>query len=293
MQSYFSRIPNIIYNNYNCKDISRRVKLVEDGKTSPFVFYPYEIKNQLRSDQVAEYYYNDSELDWLIYISNGIVDPYFGWYVDNDKMQEILIQNYGSIETSLKLVKHYRNNWANDDTELTPTFYENTLPNSWKKYYEPRWASNFKIISYVRKQADSLMNTNRILEYSIVSQNANTFVLNELVDILKQNTEQIVGVGQVSFANSTVLRIQSVFGDTSANSINIKTLTGETSKSSITSNSVFTVHENITLDEQKFWSPVYAYEYENEINEQKKNIRLVGDNVVSLVVNEFTKKLRS
>lgn len=292
MQSYFSRLPNIVYNNYICKDITRRVKL-EEKVSSPFVFYPYEIKHQLRSDQIAEYYYNDSELDWLIYLSNGIVDPYYGWYVDNDKLQEIIIQTYGSIETSLKYIKFYRNNWANDDTELTPSYYENNLPLSWKKYYDPKWASNFKIISYTRKQIDSVMNTNRILEYAVSYNNYNTFVENEIVDIKITNQNSIVGRGQVCFANSSVLRIQSVSGNTSANSISTKTLIGETSNTHVLANSVFTVHENITIEEEKFWSPVTAFDFETELNEEKKNIKLVDNGIVSLVVNEFTKKLNS
>lgn len=291
MQPYFSRIPNIVYNNLQVKDITRRAKLVENEASSPYVFYPYDVDNHLRSDQVASYYYDDPELDWLIYLSNGIVDPYYGWYLDEEKFNELMITKYGSIENSIKKIKFYRNNWANDDTELTPAFYNNTLINSWKKYYSPMWATNSKIVSYRRKQQDATMNTNRILEYSVSYNNLVNFNVGEVVDIKIVGQTSTTGGGQVTFANSTVLRIESVSGNTTANSTYTRTIVGETSGANVTTNAVSIVFENITANEEVFWSPVSFYDYETEKNEQRKSIRLVADSLSSIIVNDFTQKL--
>lgn len=308
-QRYFQNLPNIYYNNVLCKDISRRAKLVEDPRHSPFVFYPYELKHQLRSDQVAEYYYQDSYLDWMIYMSNGIIDPYYGWYLDDYKMEQLLIEKYGSVEKSMKLIKHFINNWADDSNEIDAAFYNNTLQLTWKKYYTPSvWKKsstrttnqsgidglvyNNNIVTYKRAQHDFTVNTNRILDYTISANNGLIgFSNGELIDICVTPTST-VGTAQVITANSTVVRVQSVQGNTSANSTFTKFLIGETTGANVSANNVTTRKQNVTVDEEVFWSPVSFYDYEVEINEQRKNIILASAGVKDLLIQNFQQRLQ-
>lgn len=292
-QRYFDKLPNLYYNDFLVKDITRRVQLIEDPRQSPYVFYPYEIQHNLRSDLVAEYYYDDPELDWMIYMSNGIIDPYYGWYLDEEQFNSLIIDRYQSVEIAQRKVIFYRNNWANDDTELTPSFYNNTLQQSWKKYYSPNWGMGSKIVSYSRKKNDSVMNTNRILDYTIsANNNTNQLSLGELVNIKPSNQDAVVGVGEVVLANSSMVRVQSVDGNTSANTTNTKQLIGVSSFANVTVNAVNTSFVNISTDEQVFWSAVTYYEYEQEINEQRKHLRLIDSGVQSLLVQQYTAKLR-
>jgi hypothetical protein len=292
MDRYFQKLPNLYYNNYLVKDISRRAKIVEEPRKSPFVFYPYEIKHQLRSDHIAEYYYNDSELDWLIYMSNEIIDPYYDWYLNDFQFESLLIQKYGSIEQAQKKIIFYRNNWAIDDTELSVSYYNNTLTQSWKKYYSPNWGPGNKIVSYRRKQLDALTNTNRIIEYAISANNtANGFVAGELVDIKIPGQDATVGTGEVIIANSTIVRIKNVDGNTSANSTFNKTIVGETTFANVTVSNSDVTFQNFTTDEGVFWNAVSYFDYETEINEQKKNIRLVGSGQHLLLVDQFQQRM--
>lgn len=292
-QKYFDNLPNMYYNNKLCKDIARRNRIVDDPRNSPYVFYPYEIKHQLRSDVISEYYYNDSQLDWLIYMSNEIIDPYYGWYLDDYKLEALLVEKYGSIEKSIKLIKEYRTNWAIDDSEISVSFYNNNLANEWKKYYSPVWAPyGTKILSYKRKQEDVTINTNRILDFTISANNgATAFTNNEIIDIRTTGTNT-VGTGQLLYANSTTVRVQSVSGNTTANSTFTKYIIGETSSANVTVNAVTTVRENVTEDEERFWSPVSYFDYEQEINEQKKHVRLVGAEVKDLLLQDFFEKIQ-
>ena len=288
MNRYFDKLPNIYYNNYLCKDISRRAKLVDPQEKIPYTFYPYEIKDQLRSDHIAEYYYDDSELDWLIYMSNGIVDPYYQWYLSDKQFESLIVSKYQSLENAQKLIAFYRNNWATDDNQLTVSYYNNTIADSWKKYYSPIWGPGNKIVSYKRKQIDSITNLNRIVEYTISANTSLTQLSEgELVDIKPYGQQQTVGTGQVVIANSSILRIKNVEGNTTANSVVLKTIVGETTQTQITVSNSDVTFENIPLTEQVFWSPVSFYDYEMEINEQKKNIKLVNVQQHTILINQF------
>lgn len=291
-QRYFEKLPNLFYNNYLVKDISRRSVLIEDPRQSPYVFYPYEIQHNLRSDQIADYYYNDPEMDWMIYLTNGIVDPYYGWYLNNDQFETMIIDKYQSIEIAQRKIAFFRNNWATDDSELTVSFYNNTLLPEWKKYYSPNWGPNTRILSYSRKKDDSVMNTNRILDYQIsANNNPNSMTIGELVNIKIAGQDAVVGLAEVVATNTTVIRVQSVDGNTSANSTHNKQLIGVSSSANLTVNSVNTSFINISTEEQVFWSAVTYYQYEQELNEQYKHIRLVDSGASDLLIQQFQRSL--
>lgn len=287
MQTYFSKLPNIFYNNQQCKDITRRVKLDQNPRVTPYLFYPYEIENELRSDQVSENYYDDPFLDWFIYVTNGIVDPFYGWYVSEDKFNDLMVQKYGSLELALKKIKFYRNNWDNDSTELSVSSYNNTLPLEWRKYYDPIWATKSKVISYKRKQIDTTINTNRIIEYNA----GNNFIVGEIMDVKATLNGSALATGEVVFSNSTITRVQSVIGNTFANTSLPRVVFGETSKSFVTVTQANTIVENITSSEEVFWSPVSFYDWEREKNEQRKNIDLIGNRSTLEIMNEIDRKL--
>lgn len=289
---YFQNFPEVYYNGQLAKDISRRVKFVDTSTARLHVFHAYDLEHGLRSDLIADYYYDDSYMDWMIYVSNYIVDPYYQWYLDDEKFGDLMIQKYGSIETSMKKVKYYRNNWSSDYTELEPSFYYNTLDQDWKKYYEPVFGAGQKIISFKRKAQDITINTNRILDFTISANNGtNAYSNGELLDINTTGTNT-VGTAELIFANSSVIRVQHVSGNTSANSTATKLIIGETSGANMSVNAVSTVKENVTSAEEVFWSPVYYYDWEQEINESNKSLILLDAGLTDLVYQAFVERLR-
>lgn len=289
---YFGSFPTILYSNTSVADISRRIKIVDRGKNSPFYFHPYDITTHLRSDQIAEYYYDNSFLDWLIYVSNDIVDPYYDWYLSEEQLDQLIRSKYGSVETSKRKIKYFVNNWfEHPDEEISVSHYENTLARPLKKYFDPKYSESGKILSYRRRRVDTTMNTNRIIDYTIDGwDSGNTFHSGELVKIWQPG--EWVGSGEAVFSNSTTLRVQSVLGNTFANSTTNVYIVGETSTSSASVNNSNTIIENIGTDENVFWSPMYYYDWEIMRNEQKRTIHLVDSSAVPFLLNTVREKLR-
>lgn len=284
MEPFFSKFPTIEYNNYTCTDISRRIKLSEQTKNALTLYYTYEVKNGTRADTISEAYYEDPTLDWLLYLTNNVVDPYCQWNQSEPDFQKFLDKKYGSYVNAIKRIAFYRNNWYDDDEELTPSYYENNLPNSLKKYYSSVYAEGTRIISWKRREEDWVVSTNKLIKLSCSNTNIE---VGELVDVL--NTLQTrVGGGEVTSVTDQYVIIKSIDGSFS----NTNVIVGETSGAQSTITNTNTVFESITNDEGIFWSPVTYFDIENEANERRKQILILDNSLVYDTMDKIQEKLR-
>lgn len=269
MENYFNKFPTLYYNNLLCSDITRRVKIVDTYLRSPLTYYNYEIVNGDRPDVIANFIYNDPYLDWVINLTNETVDPYYEWPMEYNEFNNFIISKYGSVESAIKKTKFYRNAWYNDSTEITSNFYDNTLALNHKKYYTPNFGIGTKIISYTRKEEDWVVNTNKILRWNITYNTGNSFTEGEIVDL--KYSANTVGTAEVISSNSSSLTIQHVSGTVNSSIVAV----GETSETNASFTSVLFEQENIPDSEFVYWERVSLYDYENELNEQKRNIKLL------------------
>ncbi len=271
---FFAKFPKIQYSNSTCVDLTKRVVLNADLRTSPIAYDEYDLKNSSRPDIIAENYYEDPTMEWMIWMTNGIVDPYYGWTLTDEEFNSHLIKKYGSLEITLKKIAYFRNNWRNNETELTPAFYNSQLTNDLKKYFTPNYNEGLTILSYTRKREETVINTNKIYNFGVTLSNTQlSFAVGEIVDI-KSNTAPytVVGGGEVIFANTSVVKIKNISGNTSATNL----VVGETSKANATITVSTLIADNIPDTEAIFWEPVYVYDVEYERNDKNKSIRLMN-----------------
>lgn len=72
------------------------------------VYYPYVVKEGQTPDMLADEFYNDSELDWVIYLSNKITDPYYGWPLSYKDFLSYLEMKYNvPSQTTQSMIEHY------------------------------------------------------------------------------------------------------------------------------------------------------------------------------------------
>lgn len=272
MDAYFSKFPNIFYDGVLCKNITRNSRLTKESKDSINLYYPMSISTGMRPDNIADAYYEDAEMDWMIFLANDIIDPYYDWYMSEIDFDKFIVTKYGSYENSVKKIKFYRNNWYTLEEEITPSFYDNTLSNELKKYYTPNFGVNNKILSYKRIEEDWVMNTNRIIKYTHSSNVV--FTEDEIVDL--KYSGEIIGGGTVITSNTTTVTIQHVSGNTTANSSWTKEIIGETSGVTANTSNSEILQINISDDEAIYWEPVTYYDIEEELNESRKNIKVIN-----------------
>lgn len=271
-EQYFKKFPTITYNGYQAKNIMARVSFLNRVYNKPEYFYNLELINSERADNISNAVYNDPYLSWLVYLSNGVVDPYYDWNLNQYDFNNFLQSKYGSVEKAQNRVAYWNNNWYDDTARISVSEYNAALDYR-KKYYEPIYAGR-NILEYKRREVDWVVNTNQVWEYS-VDASANV-TLDEKVTIYSNQLP--VANGQLLFSNSSLVRIHQVFGTTNtySNGSVTATLSGEVNKVSVNISEANLIAKNISDEEFVYWTPVTYYDVEDIKNTDKQTIRALN-----------------
>ena len=116
MSNYFRRLPNLDYPSLlnsresntdyvQTKNLFRRVKIREDLFSNFVQFDRYKVQGDERPDTVSENVYGKSTLDWVILLSNNIIDIKNEWPLTQLQLNEFLNEKYTPQE--LVSIHHY------------------------------------------------------------------------------------------------------------------------------------------------------------------------------------------
>ena len=116
MSQYFRKLPNLNYPSLlktresntdfvQTKNLFRRVKVREDLFANFMQFDKYKIVGDERPDNVAQKVYDNDDLDWIVLISNNIVDLNNEWPLTQFQLNEFLNDKYTPQE--LVSIHHY------------------------------------------------------------------------------------------------------------------------------------------------------------------------------------------
>jgi hypothetical protein len=105
---YVSRLPGAqsISDYVQTKNLFKRVKLSEEIFENLTFFTKYKINDEDRPDNVAYKVYDDANLDWLVMLSNNIINYESEWPMDQISYNNYLLGKYGSYE-NLYSIHHY------------------------------------------------------------------------------------------------------------------------------------------------------------------------------------------
>ena len=117
MSAYFRNIPNFEYVNrlpdshssseyIEVKNLFKRGKIRDDVYQNVTYFTKYSIKGDDRPDNVAFDIYEDSKLDWVILLSNNIVNIQTEWPLDQESFENYLLNKYGN-QQNIHGTHHY------------------------------------------------------------------------------------------------------------------------------------------------------------------------------------------
>jgi hypothetical protein len=114
--SYFDLFPDLLlpsftdnrnssYDFVRVKNLFKRAKIRDDFFQNAVVFDKYAIIGDDRPDNVADKLYNDPQLDWIILISNNIINVREEWPMSQANFNNYLMNKYGS--ELLQEIHHY------------------------------------------------------------------------------------------------------------------------------------------------------------------------------------------
>jgi len=122
---YFRELPNVEYQSFlsnsissqsylTVKNLFRRNKLRDDLQNVFTIFDKYEIVEGARPDTVAEEYYGDDELDWVVLITAGIINVRDEWPLSNKDLYQYAYEIHGD---SLNSVRYYQTTEVKDSEQ--------------------------------------------------------------------------------------------------------------------------------------------------------------------------------
>jgi len=110
---YFRELPNLLYQSFlpdkrssldytEVKNLFRRVKLRDDLQNVFTMFNKYEIPDEFRPENVAEEFYGNDELDWVVLITANITNVRSQWPLNNRDIYQYSLEKYGNALNATK-----------------------------------------------------------------------------------------------------------------------------------------------------------------------------------------------
>ena len=94
---YVSRLPDAKISDYIAvKNLFKKAELRPDIFQDLSTFQKYQIKGDDRPDNVAEDFYQDSSLDWLVLTCNNIINVQTEWPMTQRDFDRFLLDKYGT-----------------------------------------------------------------------------------------------------------------------------------------------------------------------------------------------------
>lgn len=114
--TYFREVSELLYQSQlpdrtssfdyvRVKNLFRRAKIRDDFFQNVTVFTKYSIQGEERPEQIAEKIYGSSSYDWIVLISNNIINVRTEWPMSDYEFQNYLFRKY--TESELSAAHHY------------------------------------------------------------------------------------------------------------------------------------------------------------------------------------------
>jgi hypothetical protein len=117
MSSYFQRVPDFNYvsrlpdskigDYIRVKNLFKKGKLREDIFQNLAFFEKYKIVGDDRPDNVAFEIYDDSSLDWVVLLSNNVLNVQSEWPLPQTDFDRFVLDKYGDYDTLYNGIHHY------------------------------------------------------------------------------------------------------------------------------------------------------------------------------------------
>jgi hypothetical protein len=154
---YFRELPDLDYQSFlsdsissqsylRVKNLFRRNKLRDDLKNVFTIFNKYEIVDGARPDTVAEEFYGDAELDWVVLMTAGIINVRNEWPLSNYNLYNYAEGLYGGL---INDIHHYETIEVKDPEGKLILPAKKVVPADFKihYYYDNQYYTNDTMVS--------------------------------------------------------------------------------------------------------------------------------------------------
>ena len=135
---FFSLVPNISYDEkpisypfsesdyVTAKNFFRRYKINDDVFSYSVIFRKYTIIDNERPDSLAKKVYGNQFYDWVILLTNNMINAQYDWPLSNYALSKVLESEYDDPYGTIRHYETYAIGQYSDGTRVDETFYNST-----------------------------------------------------------------------------------------------------------------------------------------------------------------------
>ena len=217
-KNYFQNVPDIDYvsridgkkniSDYvRVKNLFKRVKLREDIFSDLTYFTKYKIVGDDRPDNIAYKVYGDARYDWVVMLSNNMMNWESEWPMDTESFHNYLMRKYGS-EDALLEVHHYETMEVTDSLGRTIVREGLEVPQNYTISYYDTTTKN-----QVTVTENKLAYTNYHYEQALEDEKRNIFLLKpEFLGVIKNDIDELMPYpeGSSQFISDELVRADNI-----------------------------------------------------------------------------------
>ena len=218
MPSYFRYIPSFEYVTRNSdeqiiseyepvKNLFKRAKLRDDILRDLSHFTKYQIVGDDRPDNVANKVYGDETLDWVILLSNNILNVHKEWPLTNQAFNNYLNGKYGT-QDKIFGVHHYETREVKDSRGNTIVPKGLQVPRTYSTTFYDDFLSQMVTKTNITSEI-----TNYNYQIDIENKKRNIFILkSEYLNIILNDMDDIMKYkkGSTQYVNGTLKRADNI-----------------------------------------------------------------------------------
>jgi len=217
MSNYFKQVPNFEYvsrlpdakiSDYiPVKNLFKKGHLRDDIFQDLTFFTKYKVQGDDRPDNIAYSLYDDASLDWVILLSNNIINIQTEWPMPQADLDRYLLEKYGSYEAQEE-IHHYETIEVKNSTGVVVVKEGLTVDSNFSvEFYD--WI----IDSLETKQGITTPITNYEYELKIEDAKRNIFALKpRYLNIVKDDLEEMMVYkkGSTGYISETLKRAENI-----------------------------------------------------------------------------------
>tara|TARA_Y100000004_G_C8824658_1_gene373500 strand:+ start:116 stop:787 length:672 start_codon:yes stop_codon:yes gene_type:complete len=197
-KAYFRNVPDFNYvsrldgqkniSEYNTvKNLFKRARIRDDIFSDLMYFTKYKIVGDDRPDQVAYKLYGDSRYDWVVLLSNNVMNVASEWPMSQVSFYNYMIRKYGD-ESKFNDVHHYETKEIRDSLGRVVTRAGLEVPQDYViSYYDT------KLEAQITTTDSTVSFSNYDYEVSVEDDKRNIFVLKpEFLAVIKNDLDEIM-----------------------------------------------------------------------------------------------------
>ena len=217
MSNYFKQVPDFEYvsllpdakiSDYiTVKNLFKRGKLRDDIFQDLTFFTKYQVIGDDRPDNVAYKLYNDPSLDWVILLSNNIINIQTEWPMQQYELDRYLLDKYGSYE-KLNEIHHYETIEIKNSSGVTIVEEGLTVESDFSVTFYDWMIDSLEI-----KQGITNPVTNYDYEMKIEDEKRNIFALKpRYLNVIKDDMEDLMTYkkGSTEYISETLKRAENI-----------------------------------------------------------------------------------